>query len=264
MSRTAGRHVLVVVPTYDERETLPGTVARLRGAVPEADVLVVDDGSPDGTGQVADRIAAADPRVAVLHRPGKQGLGTAYVAGFRLALERGYDVVVEMDADGSHQPEELPRLLDALDDDVALVIGSRWVPGGSVVHWPRRRALLSRAGNAFTRVVLGLDVRDATAGFRAYRADALRSVDLGAVASQGYCFQVDMAWRVAQSGGVVREVPIRFVERVEGRSKMSRAIVVEALVRVTGWGVAHRAQQIGTAARRARARFRGGPASTVR
>src|SRR5690606_10142254 len=183
-------------------------------------------------------------------RTGKQGLGTAYVAGFRWALDRGYDVVVEMDADGSHRPEELPRLLAALDGDVALVIGSRWVPGGSVVNWPRHREALSRGGNTFTRVMLGLDVRDATAGFRAYRADVLERLDLAAVASQGYCFQVDMAWRVALAGGVVREVPITFVERVEGRSKMSRAIVVEALVRVTQWGVRHRAQQVAAAARR--------------
>jgi len=238
------RRVLVVVPTYDESATLPGTLARLRAAVPAADVLVVDDASPDGTGRLADRIAEEDEQVAVLHRAGKEGLGTAYVAGFRWALDRGYDVVVEMDADGSHQPEELPRLLEGLTDDVALVIGSRWVPGGSVVNWPRRRELLSRAGNTFTRAMLGLDVRDATAGFRAYRADALASVDLGAVSSQGYCFQVDMAWRVAQAGGAVREVPIRFVERVDGRSKMSRSIVVEALVRVSGWGLRHRAAQV--------------------
>lgn len=251
-----GRRVVVVVPTYDEAATLPGTVGRLRTAVPAADVLVVDDASPDGTGRIAERIAVDDPQVAVLHRTGKQGLGTAYVAGFRWALERGYDVVVEMDADGSHRPEELPRLLAALDGDVALVIGSRWVPGGSVVNWPRHREALSRGGNTFTRVMLGLDVRDATAGFRAYRADVLERLDLAAVASQGYCFQVDMAWRVAQAGGVVREVPITFVERVEGRSKMSRAIVVEALVRVTQWGVRHRAQQVAAAARRLTPRVR--------
>lgn len=247
---TAQPRRVVVVPTYDEATTLPATLARLRAAVPTVDVLVVDDASPDGTGAIADRIADGDPQVAVLHRAGKQGLGTAYVAGFRWALERGYDVVVEMDADGSHEPEELPRLLDALEGEVALVIGSRWVPGGSVVNWPRHRELLSRGGNAYTRAMLGLDVRDATAGFRAYRADVLRRLDLGSVASQGYCFQVDMAWRVAQDGGLVREVPIRFVERVEGRSKMSRAIVVEALVSVSRWGVRHRARQAAVVVRR--------------
>ena len=233
--------VLVVVPTYDEAQTLPGTLARLRAAVPDADVLVVDDGSPDGTGDLAERAAAADPAVNVLHRSGKQGLGKAYVAGFGWALARGYDVVVEMDADGSHQPEELPRLLDAIGEGRAdLVIGSRWVPGGSVVHWPWHREALSRGANTFTRLAMGLPVRDATAGFRAYRAPVLASLHLEEIASQGYCFQIDMAWRVHLTGGVIREVPIRFVERQQGRSKMSNRIVVEALVRVTQWGVARR------------------------
>jgi dolichol-phosphate mannosyltransferase len=234
--------VVVVVPTYDEAMTLPGTLARLRAAVPHAHVLVVDDASPDGTGRIADDLAAADPAVDVLHRAGKQGLGSAYVAGFRWALERGAAVVVEMDADGSHQPEELPRLLEALDgpDAPDLVIGSRWVPGGSVVNWPRHRELLSRAGNTYTRLALGMGVSDATAGFRAFRSDVLAELPLGEVASQGYCFQVDLAWRVARAGGTVREVPITFVERVEGRSKMSRAIVREALVRVTVWGIDRR------------------------
>lgn len=241
--------VLVVVPTYDEAQTLPGTLARLRAAVPDADVLVVDDGSPDGTGDLAEAAAATDPVVHVLHRSGKQGLGKAYVAGFGWALERGYDVVVEMDADGSHQPEELPRLLDAFTDAAAtgrpvdLVIGSRWVPGGSVVHWPWHREVLSRGANTFTRLAMGLPVRDATAGFRAYRAPVLAALHLEEVASQGYCFQIDMAWRVHLTGGVIREVPIRFVERQQGRSKMSNRIVAEALVRVTQWGIARRWEQ---------------------
>ncbi|EYR64155.1 dolichol-phosphate mannosyltransferase, partial [Actinotalea ferrariae CF5-4] len=244
--------VVVVVPTYDEATTLPTTLARLRAAVPEAHVLVVDDGSPDGTGRIADALAADDPAVDVLHRAGKQGLGSAYVAGFGWALERGARVVVEMDADGSHQPEELPTLLAALDgpQDPALVIGSRWVPGGRVVHWPRHRELLSRAGNTYTRLALGMPVHDATAGFRAFRADVLAGLPLADVASQGYCFQVDMAWRVVRTGGTVLEVPITFVERSEGRSKMSRAIVREALVRVTLWGLERQARAAATTVRR--------------
>jgi dolichol-phosphate mannosyltransferase len=264
VSGTPGR-VLVVVPTYDEALTLPGTLARLRAAVPDADVLVVDDASPDGTGDLAEQVAARDPGVHVLHRAGKEGLGAAYVAGFAFALGRGYDVVVEMDADGSHQPEQLPRLLDALcvpgpDGAVPdLVIGSRWVPGGDVENWPWRREALSRAGNAYVRLALGLRLGDATAGFRAYRARALRGTDLGTVASHGYCFQVDMAWRVARAGGRVVEVPITFVERTAGRSKMSRAIVTEALWKVTAWGVRRRAEQL-----RALVRPRAGARARVR
>ncbi|MBC7289803.1 MAG: polyprenol monophosphomannose synthase [Actinotalea sp.] len=244
--------VVVVVPTYDEATTLPVTLARLRAAVPAAHVLVVDDDSPDGTGRVADGLAAADRAIDVLHRRGKEGLGSAYVAGFRWALERGARVVVEMDADGSHQPEQLPTLLAALEgpDAPDLVIGSRWVPGGRVVHWPRHREVLSRAGNTYTRLALGMPVRDATAGFRAFRADTLAGLALGDVASQGYCFQVDLAWRVVRAGGTVREVPITFVERTEGQSKMSRAIVREALVRVTVWGVQRHVRLVVAAARR--------------
>jgi glycosyltransferase involved in cell wall biosynthesis len=246
--------VLVVIPTYDEALTLPGTVERLRTAVPGADVLVVDDASPDGTGALADAIAASDPAVSVLHRPGKQGLGAAYVAGFEWALGRGYDVVVEMDADGSHQPEELPPLLESLArGDADLVIGSRWVDGGRVENWPAHRRWLSRGGNAYTRVLMGLPVRDATAGFRAYRAAALRAIPLAQVASQGYCFQVDMAWRVHKAGGAIAEVPICFVERSLGRSKMSRQIVGEALVRVTVWGISARLAQVARLARGPRA-----------
>jgi len=239
------RGTVVVIPTYDEAETLPATLSRLRSAVPQADVLVVDDASPDGTGQVAEALAVHDPAVHVLHRTGKQGLGSAYIAGFRWALERGYQVIVEMDADGSHQPEDLPGLLAALASDggADLVLGSRWVPGGRVANWPRRRELLSRGGNAYTRLATGVPLRDATAGFRAYRASTLAEIDLGAVASQGYCFQVDMALRVHDTGGVVREVPVLFVERTRGRSKMSRQIVAEALVRVTVWGVTRRGAQ---------------------
>jgi len=230
--------VLVVVPTYNEASTLPEVAARLRRAVPDADLLVVDDASPDGTGAVADRLAG-DPAVHVLHRSAKTGLGTAYVAGFRWALAAGYDVVVEMDADGSHAPEQLPRLLDALPG-ADLVLGSRWVPGGEVRNWPTGRQLLSRGGNAYTRGMLRLPLHDATGGFRAYRREVLETIDLGTVASQGYCFQVDLAYLAWQAGWRVVEVPITFTERAHGESKMSRVIVAEALWRVTWWGLRSR------------------------
>ncbi|RKS67899.1 dolichol-phosphate mannosyltransferase [Motilibacter peucedani] len=228
--------VLVVVPTYDEIHNLEPVVERLFAAVPEAEVLVADDASPDGTGELADRMAAADPRVHVLHRAGKEGLGAAYLAGFAWAIERGYGVVVEMDADGSHPPEALPQMLERLRTS-DLVLGSRWVPGGAVVNWPRSREVLSRGGNLYTRLVLGVHLRDVTGGYRAFRAATLRGLSLEGVQSQGYCFQVDLAWRAVRSGYRVAEVPITFVERERGESKMSQAIVVEALWRVTLWGV---------------------------
>lgn len=231
--------VLVVIPTYNEVANLEPVLARLRVAVPQADVLVVDDASPDGTGHLADRLAGADPAVAVLHRPAKEGLGAAYLAGFEWGLAHRYDVLVEMDADGSHRPEELPRLLAALAG-ADLVIGSRWIPGGAVRNWPLRRRLLSRGGNTYARLVLGLPLRDVTAGFRAFRRGTLEGVKLRDVASQGYCFQVDVAWRAVAAGCRVVEVPITFVERERGVSKMDRAIVTEALWRVTAWGVARR------------------------
>jgi dolichol-phosphate mannosyltransferase len=242
MSRPLGR-VLVLTPTYNERLNLEPVVARLRAAVPDVDVLVIDDGSPDGTGAVADRLAAADPAVHVLHRAQKAGLGAAYVAGFRWGLAEGYDVLVEMDADGSHQPEQLPALLEALRD-ADLVLGSRWVPGGSVSDWPARREALSRGGNAYVRVVLGLGLRDATGGFRAFRRGVLEAIDLSSVESHGYCFQVDLAWRALRQGARVVEVPISFVERVHGRSKMSGSIVREALWKVTVWAAALRLRQV--------------------
>jgi glycosyltransferase involved in cell wall biosynthesis len=199
----------------------------------------VDDNSPDGTGHLADAAADADPRVHVLHRAQKAGLGRAYIAGFRWALSAGYDVVVEMDADGSHAPEDLPRLLARLRD-ADLVLGSRWVPGGEVRDWAWSRLLLSRGGNLYTRVMLRLPVKDATGGYRAYRADVLRGLDLDAISSQGYCFQVDLVWRAWKSGFRVAEVPITFAERQRGQSKMSGSIVREALWRVTVWGVTQR------------------------
>jgi dolichol-phosphate mannosyltransferase len=236
-----GDGVLVVVPTYDERENLSALVRRLHAVLPDAHVLVVDDASPDGTGVLADELAGSDPRVHVLHRAAKEGLGPAYLAGFAWGLDRDYAVLVEMDADGSHAPEQLPELLERLTDpQVDVVLGSRWVDGGSVVDWPRRRELLSRGGNAYARLLLGLPVRDATGGFRAYRREVLEHIDLSGVASAGYCFQVDLVWRAWRSGYRVVEVPIRFVERVHGESKMSRAVVAEALWRVTVWGLSTR------------------------
>jgi glycosyltransferase involved in cell wall biosynthesis len=238
-----GAGVLVVVPTYDERENLPELLGRLRTAVPDADVLVVDDSSPDGTGDLADSLAASDPQLHVLHRPGKQGLGVAYLAGYGWGLARDYVAFVQMDADLSHLPEQVPDLLRALED-ADLVLGTRWMPGGTVVNWPASREWLSRSGNAYTRVVLGLPLRDATGGFRAFRRSALESLSLQDVASAGYCFQVDLATRAAHAGLVIQEVPITFVERVHGRSKMSGSIVRESLVRVTAWGVSHRTAQV--------------------
>jgi dolichol-phosphate mannosyltransferase len=235
--------IVVIIPTYNERENLPRIVARVRSSVPTADVLVADDNSPDGTGEIADGLAADDPRIHVMHRAGKQGLGAAYLAGFAWAIEHGYDVVVEMDADGSHQPEQLPRLLHALEQ-ADVVLGSRWVAGGEVVNWPRSREALSRGGSTYTRLALGIDVRDVTGGYRAFRTSALEALDLTSVESQGYCFQVDLAWRAVQQGLRVTEVPITFVEREIGDSKMSRDIVLEALWRVTVWGAQHRGRQL--------------------
>jgi dolichol-phosphate mannosyltransferase len=236
--------VLVIVPTYNERENLPLIAARLRAALPEAHLLVADDCSPDGTGEIADGLAAGDDHVHVLHRPGKQGLGAAYIAGFRWGLAQGFDVLVEMDADGSHRPEELPKLLDALADGADLVIGSRWVPGGKVMNWPASRELLSRGANTYARIMLGMPVRDATAGFRAYRAATLEKVGLDDVMSQGYCFQVDLTLRTIRQGLRVAEVPITFVDRIVGASKMSRAVVLEALWRVTAWGLSSLPQRL--------------------
>jgi dolichol-phosphate mannosyltransferase len=235
--------VAVLIPTYNERENLPLVIDRVRRSVPAADVVVLDDSSPDGTGQVADEIAAKDPQVHVLHRPGKEGLGAAYLEGFDWAIRQGYDVLVEMDADGSHQPEQLPSLLAALERN-DLVIGSRWIPGGSIVNWPLHRKALSVGGNLYTRALLGMPVHDATAGYRAYRAHALRQLGLEQVASQGYCFQVDLTRRAVRSGMRVAEVPITFVERELGYSKMSGDIMRESLQRITQWGLEYRAAQL--------------------
>jgi dolichol-phosphate mannosyltransferase len=230
---------LVIVPTYNEVQNLESILRRLHASVPEAHALVVDDGSPDGTGELADKLAAQDARVHVLRRTAKSGLGPAYVAGFRWARERGYDVLVEMDADGSHAPEQLPRLLAGLSS-ADLVLGSRYVPGGEVTDWPAHRLLLSRIGNRYTRWALRLPLADATGGYRAARGELIDRLPFDDVASQGYCFQVDWAWRAVRDGARVTEVPITFAERKFGRSKMSRSIVREALVRVTVWGLQDR------------------------
>ena len=231
--------VAVIIPTYNERDNIEIITGRVRSSVPDAHVLIVDDNSPDGTGEIADKLAGGDSHVHVLHRAAKAGLGAAYIAGFAWALEQGYGAMVEMDADGSHQPEELPRLLAALDG-ADLVLGSRYVPGGAVLNWPRSRELLSRAGNTYARIMLGLKLSDATGGYRVFRASTLRRIGLDDVDSQGYCFQIDLARRTIGTGLTVTEVPITFEERQRGASKMSRKIVLEALWRVTGWGIAAR------------------------
>lgn len=231
---------LVIIPTYDEAENIAWILERVRTATPQVDVLVVDDASPDGTGRIADEIAADDEQVHVLHRTTKNGLGGAYLHGFSWGLERGYELLVEMDADGSHLPEQLHRLLDAAEGGADLTIGSRWVPGGEVENWPWYRRLISRGGTQYARFMLALPVHDATAGYRAYRATALDELHLDLVASQGYCFQIDMTRRARAAGQTIVEVPITFVERVNGESKMSASIVREALWRVTGWGIRRR------------------------
>ena len=241
-TRNLGK-VLVVVPTYNERENVVLITNAIRAQEPEVDVLVADDNSPDGTGEVADRLAAADSAIKVMHRTEKAGLGAAYLSAFEWAKNNGYDVVVEMDADGSHRAEDLTKILDKLaDNDV--VLGSRWVPEGSVVNWPKSREILSRGGNLYTRIWLGIPVKDATGGFRAYRMSALKKMSIANVESQGYCFQVDMAWRAIRADLRVAEVPITFVERQIGESKMSQAIVKEALWRVTQWGIAKRVSDL--------------------
>jgi dolichol-phosphate mannosyltransferase len=226
--RTA--RTLVVLPTYNEIENLEAAVRRVREA--GCDALVVDDSSPDGTGELAAALAAADPGVDVLVRPGKLGLGSAYVAGFRCGIERGYDYLVEMDADGSHRPEHLPEIVAEAERTGALVIGSRYVRGGSVSGWGWHRKLLSWGANVYTRALLGLRVRDATSGYRCYPRPVLETVGLDRVMSQGYSFQIEMVYRCVKRGFAVREVPIQFEDRVAGRSKVSEGEVRKALLAV--------------------------------
>lgn len=248
-SATSLERVLVIIPTYNESENLKPITARIRAAVPDAHILVADDNSPDGTGALADELAAADDHIHVLHRKGKEGLGAAYIAGFRWGLEQGYDVLVEHDADGSHQPEHLPAMLERLRT-ADVVKGSRYVKGGATKGWPLHRELLSRGGNLWTRLMLGLKVKDATGGFTAWRAGALRGIDLAGVEASGYGFQVDLVWRALRNGFTVAEVPIEFIEREYGDSKMSGAIVAEAMLLTTRWGVRHRLGQAREAAER--------------
>ena len=231
--------VVIVMPTYNERQNLEIIAGRVRESVPDADLMIVDDNSPDGTGDLADKLAEVDPRVQVMHRTEKAGLGRAYVAGFSRALADGSDLIVEMDADGSHRPEDLPRLLAAAATADA-VIGSRYVPGGTVVNWPKSREFLSRGANLYNRAMLGVRVKDATGGFRVYRAETLRKINLNGIQSAGYCFQIDMTLRVLQSGLTITEVPITFVERERGASKMSNTVIIEAFTRVARWGISAR------------------------
>jgi dolichol-phosphate mannosyltransferase len=245
----ANARALVVLPTYNERATIRQVIERTLEAtarpgpsgapLPPVDVIVVDDGSPDGTADVVRELAGTDGRVRLLERNRKEGLAAAYAAGFRVALEERYDVVVEMDADLSHQPEELPRLLEGiLGHDLA--IGSRYVPGGSVTNWGRTRRWLSRGGNAYTRAMLGIPIRDATSGYRAFRRELLEDLLGSGIHSDGYGFQIELAYRAWQRGALVGEVPITFREREHGHSKISRRIVVEALGLVMVWGVRDR------------------------
>lgn len=227
---------LVVLPTYNELESLPVVLERLFAHNPQVSVLIVDDASPDGTGDLADRMARADARIQVLHRDAKNGLGAAYIAGFRLGLSQGFDYLIEMDADGSHRSMDLVKLIEA-STSADLVIGSRWVRGGAVENWAWHRVALSRFGNLYARTLLGVNIRDMTAGFRVFRADLLAKLIETSVASAGYSFQIEMAWRASKAGAVVTEVPITFVEREFGSSKMSSAIVREALWLITRWGL---------------------------
>lgn len=227
---------LICMPTYDERENLTPMVTAILATVPDVHILVIDDDSPDGTGLLADRLALEDRRVHVLHRAGKQGLAAAYCAGFSWGLRHGFDVLVEMDADGSHRPEQLPRLLDAVRT-ADVVLGSRWVEGGAVEGWPLSRRIISRGGSLYARLALGLPQRDATGGFRAYSADALRIIQPWATESDGYAFQIELLRAAVHAGLLVVEVPITFRDRELGTSKMSGAIVLEAMLRVTRWGI---------------------------
>lgn len=224
--------VLVVTPTYNERDNLEHFVEAVHAVMPEAHVLVVDDASPDGTGQIADRLAGSDPRVSVLHRSGKLGIGSAYLDGFRHGLREGYELLVQMDTDMSHDPRYLPDMLAAIERGADVVLGSRNIAGGGVEGWGPGRHFLSKGGSIYSRTILGLPVRDLTGGFKMWRREVLEAIDLGAVRSEGYSFQIEMTWRAIQKGFRVREVPIVFVDRRAGQSKMSRDIFLEAVLMV--------------------------------
>ena len=237
--RTGWEAALVVIPTFNEADNIEAILTAVTAAVPEASVLVVDDGSPDGTGDLVEKVGEADPRIHLLRGEGKRGLGQAYIAGFHWGLDHGYGLFVEMDADFSHDPAAIPDLLRAAAD-ADVVVGSRYIPGGDVVGWSKRRHLLSRAGNVYARLVLGFAVKDATGGFRCYRRAVLETVDLPGVRSNGYAFQIDMTYRAWRLGFRLAEVPITFRERELGTSKMSGSIVREALVAVARWGLRDR------------------------
>jgi dolichol-phosphate mannosyltransferase len=236
---TTGRRALVCLPTYDEIDNLRPMVAAIRAAVPAVEILVIDDNSPDGTGKLADELAAADRQVHVLHRPGKEGLGKAYLAGFAWALSRGYDLIMEMDCDFSHDPRYLPAMLAAAGE-ADLVLGSRYVRGGGTVNWGAGRKLISRGGSLYARTILGLPVRDLTGGFKCFRREVLEAIDLASVECTGYAFQIELTYRAVRQGFKVREIPIVFADRRVGHSKMSRRIVLEAIrkvwsIRLSGW-----------------------------
>tara|TARA_B100000085_G_scaffold164576_2_gene149644 strand:+ start:281 stop:1006 length:726 start_codon:yes stop_codon:yes gene_type:complete len=235
---------LIVLPTFNEADNIVEVLQKLRAVVPEASVLVVDDASPDGTADLVEEVAEQIGDVSVMRRPAKSGLGSAYRDGFRRGLSVGYDVMVEMDSDLSHDPAALPSLLSAVADGAALALGSRYIPGGSIPDWSWYRRALSRWGNRYAAAVLGIDVKDATSGYRAYRAEALTNIDFHTVQADGYGFQVEMAYRVLASGGRIVEVPISFTDRVRGESKMSSRIVIEALVLVTWWAIRDRVLRI--------------------
>ncbi|MDO4911476.1 MAG: polyprenol monophosphomannose synthase [Corynebacterium sp.] len=240
MSKSA----LVIIPTYNELENLPLITGRVRKATPDVHILVVDDNSPDGTGEAADKLAAEDDHIHVLHRDGKGGLCGAYVAGFRWGLEQGYEILCEMDADGSHAPEQLHLLLEEIDKGADLVIGSRYIKGGKVVNWPKKRWVLSKGGNIYISMALGAGLSDMTAGYRAYRRELVESLDLDELSNAGYIFQVDLAWRAVSAGFDVREVPITFTEREIGYSKLDGSFVSASLKEVTKWGINHRKEQV--------------------
>jgi dolichol-phosphate mannosyltransferase len=235
---------LVVVPTYEEAANIPELLQRLRAAAPGVDVLVVDDSSPDGTAGVAEKMNEELGQIEVLVRAEKSGLGSAYRAGFAVGIERGYDVLVQMDADLSHDPSSVPTLVAALTDNIGMVIGSRYIPGGEIPHWPWYRRFLSRYGNLYTRLALGLKARDLTSGFRAWKTATLQGIDYETTHATGYLFQMEMAYRVAQHGEQIAEVPITFTDRVRGVSKMSGAVIFEELTRVTWWGLRDRVRRL--------------------
>ncbi len=231
---------LVIIPTYLEAENIENVLSQVRSSMPSAHVLVVDDNSPDGTADIVDKCTEKLGQIEVLRRTAKAGLGSAYRAGFAWGTSRGFDVLVEMDADLSHNPADLPRLIAPVEVGADLVVGSRYVPGGAIPGWPTHRAMLSRQGNRYAAFLLNLPIVDATSGYRAYRATTLAKVDLNAVRADGYGFQIEMAYRMHNTGGKLCEIPITFIDRVEGKSKMSGRIIVEALGLVTVWGVRDR------------------------